>query len=730
MSEIDSIKISNTSFQLTPQNISNIKKHLHECEPVIDQLILEKITLELGIPIDAFSNTYDAYCLIYMYTHNEIPKFELTKNPIEFRNKFFLNTSYKNEHSRIKLYYFNKEYDNINITIKSHNIENNIHVIEIDTSKCVCHCIIEVRTLDLSNNNIEQIARFICNQYKPIQDTIYRACMQVDTHSTKIGDNAPWIGMSLIMDSLDIIPIQIISGDIGCGLSVYPLMTISNQLNMKDFEGGEGILDNVSKLQIVFNASCRSGLMRGKKVEEGTIVSNLFSKCNIFHADMEGIIPFIEFGERLTELLNDLSFKIPNYDDKYDIIIDQKKLSKNVSNALNFCFGHLCSLGSSGNHFAELGSDINGDIYTIIHSGSRGIGSKIYDAINFLCHFNTGSGLATNKMSFLYTEAYTILETIAFYNRFMCIVAIYEKMNLYMDKFMNIPISTDTNTLKTGIINCEMLKNVDQNIRHSLIKGMVHNGLSAFVDHEQKEIICILKKGSIAMSEGCGIGFVALSAGIGCVSFIRNNPDIRYREIPVDKAKYLLQNGYKLVHDQDYIKKNVGLYGHGAGRSRSTTESNKIINHVDVVKHAHENGYLINIGSGTYGDGPSAYKNIDLSIYDDSRNKIRMIKTICSYKECIVNHYNTDSIEKFARSVIDTYDNLDNDNLETKINIINILSLDLILLKNYFDTQHKKIQFFNKETKEKYYKMCEIQTKLFIKYFIFEYVNSSLIHNS
>ena len=731
-----SISIEDTKINLTRQTVNNIKKLVptdsiflnSENNSNYELSIIElNQKYKLKLSFDMFTTFYDRFCiselLKIIYKLNIIiPDWFIDiNNASAFFNsidKIFRCSLFKTEAQRIFYFFklnktdgenvftvenFNELNDEFKENIKRNQFEVKIKIESLNSKpkNKVCTVFIETR-LHLEQPEIETIAKFICNQYIHSPETEFHACMQVDTHCTRDGINSPWIGMSLSLPSTKI-PIQIVSADIGCGLSVFPYLNKQSDsyvhANINHYNSSE-----LQQLKRKFLLSSRLNLARGKKAEEGKTpvdISQFFGQCNRFLNGLDGIMEIEQYATNLYNLLTTLNFEL----DKDDTVITIPSYSRtgkgivldiNQSKALRYVFGYMCSLGSSGNHFAELGHDLtSGQLYTIIHSGSRGIGAKIFDELNSICLITNGCALATNHIAELYTQAYDILQQLAFYNRLMCVMSIYNNEGI--------------DAMRDIAYNSDMLSEVsDPNIRLNLIKGMVHNGLSGFVDHTKKHVCIVLKKGSIAMSGGAGIGFVALKPKMGCVAFIKNDPKISYREIPMSEALQLIQNdGYTLINLND-TDGQVATYGHGAGRLQSTTKSSKLINHENIMGDATEFGYVCNCGPGIYGDGNTAYRDVSLDVY----GKCRQIKTLVSYKECIIS-FDQSLIKKFTQACIDIFqkysNRLDNYKEFTDIEINEILSLDLILIKNKFE--YKPEQYYT-EILGQYNELCSLQVNI------------------
>ena len=748
------ITIGEYTFELTEQNIQNLAQLSNNFGSDLTQF--EEACTSLGVQQEWFQSEWDRHTVIQIVSAVEVDinhkaLASLSKRQSGHAQAFFAAVvkSYTNaanekvsvntEAARfLNMYQGLKKNSQPSHTIISHeqNGSNWMFRLVNSVSNVEKTCLIEAR-LELSLKDLSTIAMFICNQHTD-DETHFTACMQIDTHRTRHTVNSPWIGMSLTVTTKTRelnFPIDIISADIGCGLSVFPMVISGQHIDWNTLSSTEQW-----ELSVKFMLAARLNLIRGNSVEEGSAkpnISQFIRGCSKFLAKADGILPIDQFADQLYQLLQELHFdtSAPHLRELIDIGADQhhhQYLTVEQSIALNYMFGYLCSLGSAGNHFAEMAFANNKQhtapttgkqVYTVVHSGSRGFGAKIFDAIRFLCVVRNGAGIATNDLSDMYSRAYDLLQQVAFYNRFMCVNAIYSGMG---------NVDCNAETIRDALFNSDMLAQAEPSIRNNLIKGMIHNGLSAFVDHDTQRVAIILKKGSIAMSNGAGIGFVALSPGAGCVAFIMNDPTVKFREVSLSKAKECITSGYNLC-DFTEIQGEIGTYGHGAGRPRGATESSKQIHHGTVFDHANTHCYMCNIGPGIYGDGPGAYRTPDIDLFGENATQLQ---TIVSFKECI--SHVPDDRQKFVRGVVADFNEhvttcrestgmtltqvLSSPQMAKAVNTI--LGLDLILAKNslYGD----RIAPFFVPFVSDYNALCELQTSLIETFVGSQYVHSGL----
>jgi len=150
---------------------------------------------------------------------------------------------------------------------------------------------------------------------------------------------------SVIKDK--IVP-QIVGGDIGCGISCYPLNKVIKEKQYKKID-----------------ESIKSAIPMGEKIHRisiatDEIMNNIYNECNkklVFLKNRFSDYPFRDF----------------QYNENYYQTLIKKLHSK--TNAAIF----IRSLGTlgGGNHYIEFNKDVDGKCYICVHSGSRSIGQAI-----------------------------------------------------------------------------------------------------------------------------------------------------------------------------------------------------------------------------------------------------------------------------------------------------------------------------------------------------------------
>jgi len=150
---------------------------------------------------------------------------------------------------------------------------------------------------------------------------------------------------SVIKDK--IVP-QIVGGDIGCGISCYPLNKVIKEKQYKKID-----------------EAIKSAIPMGEKIHKisianDVIMNNIYNECN----------------KKLVFLKNKFS-DYPFRDFQYNENYYQTLISKLHSNTNSAIF--IRSLGTlgGGNHYVEFNKDTDGKCYVCVHSGSRAIGQAI-----------------------------------------------------------------------------------------------------------------------------------------------------------------------------------------------------------------------------------------------------------------------------------------------------------------------------------------------------------------
>lgn len=448
---------------------------------------------------------------------------------------------------------------------------------------------------DTDLNNIASIAV----RFAPVNTELF---LQIDTH---IAGNI-YVGMIMAFNDTSI-PINIISGDIGCGISILPL--VKDEMHIKN--------NNDQEYYSYVLTSMRKVLIRGKTANKGLNVNDFINEAIKFYDEYS-------LNIWLNEMIYILDKCEIQYKDKDPTVYDNLNLKQ--SNVLRYISKYAQSLGSSGNHFMELSSDDHDYHWLVIHSGSRGLGAKVYDIIETSCKFITnGYGVATGELAIFYARAYDALNKFAKLNRIICGISVLKKLQLNYD--------ADTLTKFMGqsyIFKPAIDKTLNKNSILSLISGLTHNGIKAFVNNKEKKVIYILSKGAVAMTKKASASIVALRACEGCYVWTLVDDSCDWEEEDVLKA---FNKKYETVYKCDEII----FSGHGAGRCQASCVTKYATTYSDLVEFFNENKIAGNIAPGILGDNPKiAYNNIETVIKNlplEIACTKSLLKTHVSYKE-------------------------------------------------------------------------------------------------
>ena len=419
------------------------------------------------------------------------------------------------------------------------------------------------------------------------------ARLQADGHRA----GTVMVGLVLCFDN-ERIPVNLVSGDIGCGLTLVPFVD----------KQGVHLMDTHSTEYHSYVLACmRRSLKRGKTAEQGLSTSRYLKEA----------VEFYEDGE-LEPWLNDMKY-----------VLDTIGIDYGREGVLTYIGKFAQSLGSSGNHFMELAVDDCGKYWVVVHSGSRALGAMVYKAIADACRAtHDGFEIATGKLAEFYTKAYDALNKFAKLNRVICAIAVLDDLGLETSAKALKSAMEESAIFAPAVSQC-----TNRGAILGLLGGLTHNGLKAFVNDAEKTVMYVLSKGAIAIDCRGSAGIVALRAGEGCVVFTLVDAACAWREASLREATEL---DYMPVFDAG---DGVVFAGHGAGRSQSTSETARQSKFEDIAAFFEKNEMVGNIAPGVLGDNPEvAYKpsseilpKLPLSIACTSS----LLKTRVSHKEGI-----------------------------------------------------------------------------------------------
>ncbi len=507
----------------------------------------------------------------------------------------------------------------------------------------------------LEEVDIKNIAS-ITARFAPPGSTV---CMQADTH----GAGNVYVGLIMTFEG-GFIPINMISGDIGCGLSIVPFVKDGKHIQE---------LSNVKESRKFYSyalAIMRRTLKRGRAAEEGGFLSKYISQA----IDFYGSIELPQWLDEMRDILEYVDIPFDSYKDdgeKYDC------LTKEQSAVLRYIGRYAQSLGSSGNHFMELSTDDQGYLWAVVHSGSRGLGAKVYSVVAEACRIiNYYNGfvceVATGELAVFYARVYDALNKFAKLNRIMCAVAVLHDLGFSSDTKSLQHHMRESFVFKPAIQACGS----DGEAMLSLMSGLTHNGIKAYINDVSKEVHYVLSKGAIAMTKRASASIVALRAGDGCYVWTLADQSCPWVEVDIRVA---LSKGYTPVYKTD----GVIFSGHGAGRSRSTNKTAAMSSFEDVNNFFESNDVIGNIAPGILGDNPRiAYNDVQTIIKHlplEIACTKSQLKTKVAYKEGIT--YTNKHIDNCARFINSVWSSSSN---EKK------LWFDLNLCQKYLDDYEGK----------------------------------------
>jgi hypothetical protein len=458
------------------------------------------------------------------------------------------------------------------------------------------------------SDDIQRISALVVNLV-PVGGTAY---LQADAH----GAGNVYVGMIVGFDDRRV-PVTLVSADIGCGLSLVPVVCDSHR-GIDDF-------DDIEFRTFVLGCM-RRALKRGKVAEEGKTECRFVREAVMFYDDIE----LGDWLDDMTYVLETIGIDIPGI--------------KSRESTLSFVAKYAQTLGSSGNHFIELAEDKFGDPWFVVHSGSRGLGAMVHSAIAYACKATCeGHEIATGPLAIFYRKAYDALNKFAKLNRIACAIAVLNEMGAVVDAATLVGVMQERKLFSSAVALS------DPGAVPALLSGLTHNGLKAFVNHDDKTILFVACKGAIAVTKRTSAAIIALRAGEGCLVFLLADATCPWVEMDISTAVKLLSDDYYPVYKPD----GVVFAGHGAGRRQSTTATEKMSSFQDIVQYFKDSEIIANIAPGILGDNPKiAYRSSDEIIPHlplDIAASWSFLKTLVSHKEGI--SFKIDTIRKCAEHI-------------------------------------------------------------------------------
>lgn len=253
-----------------------------------------------------------------------------------------------------------------------------------------------------------------------------------------------------------------------------------------------------------------------------------------------------------------------------------------------------------GNHFIEVDKDDEGNIYIVVHTGSRYLGKQIAEYYQ---------NLAYKQLTSVKEEKERIIEKLKKEGREKEIQKelnkikkpqikkdlAYLERDLYNDYLHDMRIAQIYATLNRKAIIDEIIAKMNLTVVETFTT--IHN----YIDIENM----ILRKGAISAQKGEKV-IIPINMKDGSIIAIgKGNPDWNYSA------------------------------PHGAGRIISRSKAKELLN-IDDYKEAMKDIYSTTVNEGTIDEAPMAYKPIEeiLSRIQDTVDVYKIIKPIYSFKAC------------------------------------------------------------------------------------------------
>jgi len=275
------------------------------------------------------------------------------------------------------------------------------------------------------------------------------------------------------------------------------------------------------------------------------------------------------------------------------------------------------SLGSSGNHFIELnaareaGPLCEAGVHT--HSGSRGLGSVVFQKFMLWTTLAGTPGVASGGLMSAYADATLALDIFAELNRISCGLLVMRAMGRVSSdpdrliREVGYGVDAVFDTLPGWKATPEKREALATQIR----RGLLHNTHKAFrvVHGGVVHVVFIVSKGAVAVSRQYGFAALPLRAGEGVMDVFLHDPDVECEEIPVADAIAMREAGVPVLKDTAVLKRYILFTGHGAGRNGPKSATAAAATFDGLVAFALKMGFPANIGPGSLGDAPEGYKD-------------------------------------------------------------------------------------------------------------------------
>lgn len=197
---------------------------------------------------------------------------------------------------------------------------------------------------------------------------------------------------------------SIVGGDIGCGISCYPL---NKTFKEKQYKPIDSLIKKIIPM---------GNQIHGKPIVDDVIMGQIYDRCN-------------QKIEHLKENFPEYPFRDFHYTQNYFQRLISKMKFKTSSTVFLRAIGTL----GGGNHYIEFNEDYDGKAYLTIHSGSRALGQAICDYHQGKIHKQSKNPLNNyleNEELVEYLIDMIFAQTIASMNRELMIRLILENIGV------------------------------------------------------------------------------------------------------------------------------------------------------------------------------------------------------------------------------------------------------------------------------------------------------------
>lgn len=532
--------------------------------------------------------------------------------------------------------------------------------------------LLDLRLVLTKPSDLDELA-CIAARFAPPGSTVV---MQADSH----GAGTAFVGMVMTYNA-ERIPIGFVSGDIGCGMSVVPVVRCGALEHVRRCANPQA----AHHAESYWLAKMRQSLKRGVGAEGGALASTsvlIAEAARFFGTDLGAWL------DEMRYVLDTVGLAVttPAVSSADPLAATEEAaaaaplagLTHKQTATLRFVSGYAQSLGSSGNHFMELATDASDAYWLVVHSGCRGLGAQVYSAIvaasrvlnaEALPALSSVGGAAeccagahraaprgasskkakapatryigqevvTGPLAAFYVRAHEALTDFAKLNRLLCALAVLRSVGASTSapELQAVMCTAPLFAPAVAAFGSTAAGGEGAEAVASLLRGLVHNAIRAFVNDATREVHFVMCKGSVVMTRRAAVSIIALRAGEGCFLWTLADPTCAWRASSVAAAVQARDAGYAVVAGATDILSS----GHGAGRARSTSATSKASSFEDVAAFFAEEGVVGNLAPGVLGDNPrSAYKDsaaVVATLPLDTARTSGFLKTRVSYKEGI-----------------------------------------------------------------------------------------------